>query len=247
LFNTKNMINYALELKNRFILLFTTWFSVVCVCYSYKESLLFLFLDSRFSSLPEFTLDYLIFTDISEVFSVYVNLCLFFGFQVSWIYFVYQSFIFISGALFKSEYYYLKYFIQMIFTFWLLSVFLVKYVLIPVICEFLFTFKTLSLMNLHFEAKLNQYFNFYKQTYSLFILYSQIFIVCLLFLEYFSTKVSSAKIYKKIYHFCFLIFATLFSPPDIFSQLAIGILLIIFYEAFLFWLILKRFIRLTFP
>ena len=73
------MSKYILELKNRFILLLLTWLFVIIVSYIYRETLLFLFLESEFFVNKEFKVYYFIFTDIVEVFNVYLNLIVFFS------------------------------------------------------------------------------------------------------------------------------------------------------------------------
>jgi Sec-independent protein secretion pathway component TatC len=46
---------------------------------------------------------YFIFTDVTEVFTVYMNLIFFLGNQILLLYFIYHFFIFFSPALFNVE------------------------------------------------------------------------------------------------------------------------------------------------
>lgn len=233
------MTNYIIELRNRFVLVLITWFSVFFVCYIYKENLLLLLLESE----TKFMNDYFIFTDVSEVFSVYIELCLFFSFQVIYLYIIYQSFIFISTGLFKIEYYYLITILRNLLFFFVFSVYLTNYILIPLTYDFFVNFKNLSVVNLHFEAKLNQYLKFYIHFYSMFVFYLQIFGLFILVFNSFTVNIKLIRGYRKVFHFCFVIFATLFSPPDVFSQLFIALSLIVAYEFFVIWLYFKLFLN----
>lgn len=233
------MANYIIELKNRFILVFLTWLSVFSVCYVYKENLLFLLFESELFEQNEFNNDYFIFTEVSEVFSVYIELCLFSSLQIIYPYIIYQSFIFISSGLFKVEYYYLGAILRNLLFFLVFSVNLTKYILIPLTYDFFFNFQNLSVVNLHFEAKLNQYLKFYIRFYSMFVFYFQIFGLLILVFNSVNVDIKSIKSYRKVFHFCFVLFATFFSPPDVFSQLLISLSLVVFYELFTIWLYFK--------
>ena len=229
------MNKYLLELKNRFILLFITTISVIGISYFYKEVLLFLIIEpdalNNFNvTLP---LDYFIFTDVLEIFSVYIQLILFLSLQVFFLYFLYHCFIFLTPGLFFFEYNWLNYVFKIIIVVWGLSVLISKYLLIPIMWNFFLSFKNLSSITLHFEAKLNEYLNFYISFYYLSILYSQIitfFLICLLYLN---TNISVIKKFRKLYYYFWILLSTLISPPDIFSQIIISFILIFFYEFFI--------------
>lgn len=233
------MQNYIIELKNRFVLLLISWSSVMFVSYVYKENLLFLLVQSEFCECNKFSIDYFIFTDVSEVFSVYLELCLFLSLQIIYLYIIYQAFIFLGSGLFKAEYYYFNTLLTSFIGFWLFSLFLLKYALIPVTYQFFFNFKNLGVINLHFEAKLSQYLKFYIKCYSMFTFYIQIFALLILLFNYIHLDMRLLKNYRKIFHFLFIIFATLFSPPDVLTQLAVSLLLVIFYESLILWLYVK--------
>jgi Sec-independent protein secretion pathway component TatC len=52
--------------------------------------------------------------------------------------------------------------------------------------------------------------------------------------------VSLIKAFRKIFHYFFLIFSTLITPPDIFSQLSISLCLTFNYEILVFYFIFKK-------
>ena len=236
------MSKYLLELKNRFILLFVSWVSVIFVSYFYKETLLFLFIEpdyvfNTFNMKSPFS--YFIFTDILEIFSVYIQLILFLSLQVLFIFLIYHFFVFLSPGLFFFEYYRLNLVLKIIIIIWFLSVIVSKYILIPLTWNFFLSFQNMNSLTLHFEAKLNEYLNFYISFYYLCFFYSQIFTILLFFFSYANKNVSVIKKFRKLYYYFFILFSTLISPPEIFSQILISLFLIFFYELFIFINLLK--------
>ncbi len=212
---------------------------MLIVGYTHKENLLFLFLESEIFSRNEFQTDYFIFTDVSEIFIVYIQLILFLNFQATLFYICYHSFIFISSGLFKKEYYYLRCVLKTLVFVWFFSICISKYIFIPVMRDFFFNFQNFSSINLHFEAKLNQYFDFYVEFYYMFIFYCQILTLLFFLLGYANKNILLVKKFRKLYYYCFILFSTFISPPDIFSQIFISFFLIIFYEFFIFYLMFK--------
>jgi Sec-independent protein secretion pathway component TatC len=113
---------YYLEIKYRILMLLLTWFSVVLVSYCFKELLLFLIIKPNEL---KYSLFYFIFTDVKEVFSVYITLVLFIGNQFLVYYFLYHLLIFIALGLYKFEYRYLIFiFKTSMFFFFFFSVYL---------------------------------------------------------------------------------------------------------------------------
>ena len=127
------MSKYFLEIKNRLILLLITWFSTVLISYFYKETLLFIIIEpNTFISVNgPLTLFYFIFTDVTEVLSVYLKLVTFLSFQILFFYVVYHFFCFLSPALFHLEYLYCKFGIKIVGLMWLISAVLSTYFLVP--------------------------------------------------------------------------------------------------------------------
>lgn len=233
------MSKYLIEIRNRVLLLLLTWFSTILISYLYKEILLFSIVQPNlvldFSTGPTFF--YFIFTNVTEVFSVYLHLVLFCSFQVFSLYFLYHMFSFLSPSLFNSEYLYLNFICKTIISVWFFSLILLGFILVPLTWNFFLSFQNLTKaysFNLHFEAKLNEYLNFYVELYYLSVLYCQVFIALFFFLLYTNTNIKIIRKFRKLNYYLFVIFSTLISPPDIFSQVLISITSIIFYEILLF-------------
>jgi sec-independent protein translocase protein TatC len=179
------MLKYFLEIKNRLLLLLVTWLSTIFVCYTYKETLLFLLIQSNGFSINNSIMFYFIFTNVTEIFSVYIQLITFLCFQVFFWYLIYHCFNFLSLAMFKIELYYLKTFLSFSILMWVCSIFLTHFVLVPITWNFFLSFQDIissKFVQLHFEAKLTEYLTFYVLIYYLCVFYCQIFTIFFFFL-----------------------------------------------------------------
>lgn len=240
------MLKYLLEIKNRLLLLFFSWVSTLFVIYFYKEILLFLIVQPKnfaICSNTNFTSVYFIFTNVTEIFLVYMKLITFLSFQVFFLHLAYHCFTFLNLAMFKQESYYLKTFLKFSVLSWSCSIFLTCFILIPISWKFFLSFQdTISskLAPLHFEAKLNEYLSFFIITYYLCVFYCQFFTLLFCFLNYLSNhQVKIIKKFRKLFYYLFVIFSTIITPPDVFSQVGISLLAIVSYEMFIFICLFK--------
>lgn len=223
---------YLLEIRNRLILIFLTWLSIAIISYSYKETLLFIIVQPNkfFESDTDF---YFIFTNVTEIFSAYVQLTIFLSIQIVFVYFIYHCFNFLSLALFNWEYYLVSMFLKSSFFIWYFSIILTNYVIIPLTWDFFFGFQKVAsgqFMDLHFEAKLNEYLDFHISLYYLCIYCCQIFTIIIFFFNFVSSNLINIKKFRKLYYYTFILFSTLISPPDIISQILISSLLVFSFE-----------------
>jgi Sec-independent protein secretion pathway component TatC len=110
-----NYYIYISEIKNRIFLLFLTWISTIFACYFYKEIILFYILNSTNGNKIEYTvMNYFIFTDVTEIFQIYMQLIFFISNQIILIYFFYHYLIFLSSGLYTFEYKKLYLFLQLL-------------------------------------------------------------------------------------------------------------------------------------
>lgn len=236
------MEKYYLEIKNRFILWCVTLLSILMVSYVHKETLLFTVIQPNLNLSDCKNNFYFIFTNVLEIFTVYLKLTLFLSLQVSFIYLFYHMFIFLSSGFFYLEYLYFKFFVTIVFVVWVLSIVLSNFILIPFSWNFFLSFQSLIIaksLNLHFEAKLNEYFSFYISFYYLCEFYCQFFVFFIIILDYRNSNVNFIKKFRKLYYYCFIVFSTLISPPDIFSQVLISLIFILIYECLILFFLFK--------
>jgi Sec-independent protein secretion pathway component TatC len=72
--------------------------------------------------------------------------------------------------------------------------------------------------------------------------YFQVLFVLVFVISYFNNNIKIIKKYKKLYYYSFIIFSTLITPPDVFSQIFVGLFLVICYELFTIVFIFKTFL-----
>ena len=236
--------NYFLELKNRLFLSIIVWLTIVLDCYTFKEILLLVITKQTINL--EFCfqeLFYFIFTDVSEIFYVYMTLIFFVANQVLFLYFCYSVLVFISSGLYRSEYSYLVFAFTVSVFLFALSVFLYHKFFFPLIWNFFLTFQRLELLKsttFYFESKISEYSLFYISFYYICIFYFQILVILFVVFDFLKTKgVSLIKAFRKFFYYFFVIFSTLITPPDVFSQLFLSLCLIFNYEILVFYFILK--------
>ena len=228
--------NYFLELKNRFILLGITWVAIIFVSYFFKEVLLNIIIND--SVRGTFGMSYFIFTNITEVFTVYAFLVFFIGNQVFVIYFFYHLLIFTLPGCSKSEYNFLRsLFITCNFLFFL-SIVVFNFFLLPVSWNFFLSFKDFNILKslaLHFEASLIKYLIFYTTFYYYCVFYCQFFLFPVLFFQRIGKEYSFFSPFRKfLYYFCFLL-STMLTPPDVLSQVILSFSFIVSYEVLVFF------------
>lgn len=231
---------YFLEIKNRLILLFFVWLTVLLVCYTFKEILLINIIKQGFCFKEPF---YLIFTDVSEIFYVYISLIFFVGNQVAFVYFLYQIFLFLAPSLFKNEYESLKFTLKISLIWLFFSIIIFSSFFFPICWNFFLSFQELKIIKqttLYFESKINEYIIFYTSSYYTFIFCFQI--LTLLFIAFYFSKANTELVqkFRKFFYYFFIIFSTLITPPDIFSQLLLSACLIFSYEVLVFYFIYQK-------
>lgn len=232
---------YLLEIKYRCFFTFITWCFLMANCYYFKETLLYVFMRSSFKS-NQNNLIYFLTTDIVEVFVAYVQLSSYISNQITTIFLLYQTFLFLSTGLYRFEYEYLRLVLLTISFCWATCVFMVNNFIFSISWDFFLRFQQyLSFQNLafHFEIKLSEYLLFYKYIYYLCHLTFQVVILFFIFVDLFRTNISIIKRLRKFLFFLFFILSTLVTPPEVLYQLVMSVCTIFIYESVIFYTIFK--------
>ena len=219
------------------MLLLLSWLSTILVSYAFKEILLFMITLQKINS--KF---YFIFTNVTEVFSAYTDLIIFTGNQVLILYLCYHIIIFVTLGLYKSEYKNLIFVSKVFFFLFFFSIIVFNKILFFSSWNFFLSFQNflnLKSLILHFEAKLNEYLDFYFKLYYICILYFQTFLLSVLFISYTQNKLKIIKQFRRFFYYIFIILSTLLTPPDIFAQITLSSSIIFSYEIFMFSVIFK--------
>jgi len=244
---------YLKELLFRFQYFLISFILVFCLCFNYKDLLLYLFtnvvtLNSKDNKI--LGVNYFIYTHPSELFEVYLTLIFYFSWLILFPYFLWNFLDFLKSGLIKSEYRYL--YKTLIYLSILICLFnlLCFMSLFPNFWIFFESFNNIadSKTNLNFflELRIQDYFLFLKSF--LYIVNVCLFsFLCLCFLfNYYGLK--NLLYWKKLFIFFNIVFATLLSPPDVYSQLVILFTLTVIFEFIIFAYILQfkinKFIKL---
>lgn len=220
---------YFLEIKNRIFLLVASWLLTVITCYYYKNILLFLLIKSNFK-LYNLEVFYFIATNLSDVFSVCLQISYFLSTQFLIFLVIYHFLMFLAPGLFKFEYTVLQLFCFICLFFYIIGVTVLHCIILPFMWEFFTTFQLHFNLNVFFEAKITEYFIFYKDIYLLTVLISQVFSFVLLNLVLINQKLIFITKSRKSIYLVFILIATLLTPPDVFTQFIFGVNFVIFYE-----------------
>lgn len=221
---------YMKEIQYR---LFFTSFTIVVnavVIYCFKEQLVFLLGQHQNTDFPHF-----ITTNLPEVFLCFIKLSFFLGFYFSFPIIVSQSWFFLSPALYKYEYNLTKNFLLISLTLFVIGNFFLYKIILPYCWKFFSAFELNYESNgvsLQLETRLHDYLNFFIQLLYSLNLTTNFCLFLSFFLFRFPAK-TLTKLRKIIYFLCFFV-ATLLTPPDIFSQIFVGLILITLYEFFMF-------------
>lgn len=225
-------LSHLKELRNRLLISF--FFLIISfIFFFYNASFLGQFLsEPLFKVLENFEDRRMIFTGLPEVFLSNFKISLFASFLITFPFFIIQTVLFISPALYKKE---KKIFFPVFFLIpilFFLGIIFAYYLLIPLIWEFFISFE--NFFNTGLKLELESRYSEYMKLIMFLLLASGIsfeFPVLLILLVKF--RILNIKILKKNRKYFFigiLIFSALLTPPDIISQLGIAIPLIIFYE-----------------
>lgn len=228
------------ELKNRVLLVLLSWIFTIAICYNYKKNLLFFIFYSNNKIFSD-NCFYFITTDVTDILSIYLTLSYFVTNQLTFIYFIYNIVIFISPGLYEFEYKKLKTIIKILSFIILINFFITNKLFLPTFWDFFSNFQEVNNnIPIYFEAKLTEYVDFY-----IFLYYSSGSVCILYILFYCNIHYSNCdlnilrKLKKPILLLCFLI-ATIITPPDIFSQITIGLGFFILTEVLIIAFILKN-------
>jgi len=237
------MFNYFIEVKNRLIYILITFLIIALISFFYKESLLYFIVKSSVFKINN-ELPFFIYTNLTEVFITYIKLSVLTGIYLTVPFFIVQVWLFISPGLYLMEY---KKFKRVLFVFiivWFVdSLFIYNY-LLPWLWDFFLGFDNSILespLNLHFEAKLNEYLDFIVSTFILCGLTSQVLIcstVILLSLNQYNIFFICG--FRRYVYILTFIFSALITPPDIISQLLVAFPIITIYEVFIIFLLVKN-------
>ena len=231
---------YIKEVFFRFQYLLASFFFVSIVSYYYKNLLLFLL---TFAIVAVDTksgiqgVDYFICTHPSELLTIYITLVFYCSWLIVFPQFFWQILDFLRSSLYKFEYVnFLKVLaiLSLIVFFFNLLCFLK---LFPNFWLFFESFNKIinkdNVLNVFLELKLYDYFLFL--TDFIYLINVCLFFLLTLCLIFFYCGLKYLIHWKKLFIFINIVFATLLSPPDVYSQLLILVVLTFIFEFMIFF------------
>lgn len=227
---------YFLEIYNRILVLLLTWVLNFFVLYSYKEEIVYLLGQHQENIFP-----YFISTNLTEIFFVFIKLSFFLAFYFLYPVLLIQIALFLLPGLYLYEYTVLRNLFFLSIIFYVLTTYFTYGVFLPYCWKFFNSFQLNaeeSFVSIHLETRIADYLNFFIESFLLLNIVLHIFLVFLFFLH--KVTLNFIVKYRKFFYLSFFIFATLLTPPDIFSQIIIGIFFISSFEIFLFSLFLSK-------
>ena len=233
---------YFNEIKNRLLLILLSGGLSILTCYIYKETLLFLTLETFIKNYENTSNLYLISTTITEIFSSYLKLSYFISIQFTLIIFLYQIIIFLAPGLYQKEYNKLIKIMFIIIIILLINIILFHKLILPFFWNFFLSFQSSfqnKNINVYFEGKFNEYLNFYISSYITINITINLFLTQFIIIDLVKNKTKFIKNNRKIFFLLFAIVSTLITPPDIISQIILIILFSILFEITLIIIILK--------
>ena len=146
MFNYIKIPNYFFEIKLR--LLYSIFFFVAIISFSfiYKETLLYLLTKECFIKSKWLT-PYFIYTNLTEVFYAYLEVCFLVGVYLSIPYLIIQIWLFLNPGLYQVEYKKLKIYVSTYLVIYVVTTLMTHYVFLPFMWYFFSGFESISSNN----------------------------------------------------------------------------------------------------
>lgn len=234
-------MNYLMkEIKNRGNFTVLSAIILTIVTFNYKEIALYLIIKPCLASL-KYNHMYFIYTNLTEILSNYVTISIVICLVNFCILITYNFIEFIIPGLYKKEIFILKKIFSYSFRFLKLSVYIFYTYTIPITWDFFLNFQKPTLgFKFYLETRLSDYLNFFFDILSLTVVVGQLCLFLFLLLDSKINNKNRFKVLRKKNYMALLLFSTLITPPDLFSQIFVYILNIILYECVIYFILIKR-------
>lgn len=225
---------YLTELFFRFQYFVVSFLLTVLIAYLFKD-ILFILLTFPLINNSN-TLNSFIYTHPAELLTIHLLLMVLIAFIFQIPYFFWHFVDFIKTSLIQKEYKNLtKVLLLCVFSLILFNFFFF-FIIFPkfwfFFYNFNFSFNNPQTLNFFLELRVQEYFDFvltFIYSVNLFILIFFLLFIIFLFLGF-----EKLLYWKKLFLFINIVFATLLSPPDVYSQLSILFVLTLFLEIIVF-------------
>lgn len=237
----KNLLlfkSYFKEFWFKLIYSFCLFIVLFFVCYLYIDVLIYLLAKHLLLNIDS---SKFFFSNVSQLFWLYLKISLSISFIISIPFIGFNCILFFFESLTnKQQKYFWFCLLGFFFCYYSFIYFLYNFV-IPQILIFFLKFNLESeILTIHFEAKIEEYFNFILEI-TIFLgvfFFIVIFLIFLNLLEILEDRFIFK--YKRHIYIFFFIISLLLSPPDFFLQLLYILFIVIFFECFFFFKLLFK-------
>ncbi len=234
------LLKYFFEIRNRILLTCFSWIVTLIISYLNKEVLLFISIKPTLFLFKNSSF-YFIATNLTDIFSTYIDLIYLITISLTSIFFYYQILTFFLPALYVVEIKTIKFYSLLSFILWLFGLQLLNNVILPFTWYFFSSFQNSSIngVNIFLETRINDYLSFYILLYWVLTFFSQILLLFSFVLNILEDRLEFIKNTRKFFYLIFLLIATFLTPPDIISQILVGVGFSLVYELLIIITILK--------
>lgn len=232
--NTQPITNHLLELKNRLLVCCIAYFTCVCFSYLFSQEIYYFLTQPLIEAYGESVQDRrLIFTGLTEAFFTYISISMYCGFILAFPVIAYQLYFFVAPGMYRNEKTLLIPFLFAAPLLFFTGAALAYYYVMPMAWKFFTSFESIgnsSTLPIVLEARVSEYLTLVIKLIIGFGIAFQLPLILTLL-----TKVgilTGAWLAEKRRHAIVIIFviAALLTPPDVISQIALAIPLVILYE-----------------
>ncbi|WP_206425209.1 twin-arginine translocase subunit TatC [Rickettsiales endosymbiont of Stachyamoeba lipophora] len=222
------LTEHLIELRNRLIFAGVSFLLVFGVSYYFAENI-YAFLVEPLIVITQNSK--MIYTGLGEAFFTYLKLASFASILVTMPIFLWQIYGFIAPGLHTNEKKAVLPF--MIFTpilFWI-GVLFAYYVVFPVAWEFFVSFEQHDKLQVVLEARVAEYLSIVMHLMIAFGVAFELPVLLMLLLKFDLISYQSLREKRKYAIILFFIIAAIITPPDVFSQVALALPMVILYES----------------
>lgn len=221
---------HLLEIKKRFLFVFVSFIAAFALCYSFKEEVFEVFL-TPLTDILDREGRRIIYTGLAEAFFSYIKLSIFVAFSIVIPVICYQLYAFIAPGLLACE----KKLIILILSFspilFYIGSFFVFYFVMPRAWEFFLSYENNNInIPLVLEARISEYLDLVIQLTFAFGMAFQLPVIMVILAMLGLISSDFLKDRRRVSIVIIFILAAIFTPPDVISQIALAIPLLLLYE-----------------
>ena len=185
---------------------------------------------------------YFIFTDMSELFFLYLELSVIISLLLLIPFLFLHLWLFLIPGLYNYEKSFLFFIFIGILSFSFIIIFSLYFFLIPFVWSFFLSFeiKEEGGFGVFYEAHIKDYIFFLINILFLFLLGMLIPVIFIIFIYFKIIQVNILVNYRKYFIILIFLISAFITPPDVISQVAVSLPILLFYEFIIFYELLNK-------